>query len=598
MSNANRSIWYYIRQYRFRSLLIRNWGFIMLAIIIPMITVMGFGYRKLEEEMNLRMMGMNRELLQKSAAVTDNVIESLSDFLENAASNPDVAYVLMSEKWDAAFEETVNRLFDTAEDYTKINPFIRSAYFYSDVNEYIFDGQTRSVSSAKRYPQKGKWYYIHKQIDMRSQYLLTNRENSMLFCHPLFSASGEKYGIMVLDVQLVRIRDLLEREELLQNGLFFVTDVISQVVYCNQSDYFTWSESNRQQYINAIGRVPTGETVILEDGVTKVVSVMKSAQEGLKYALITEMPGYKEETQTLNNFLITSLSTGLLASVIVSYIITFITYRPVKRIVDVIEKPQLYWQDKSETKRSNELLYITSNILNTLSSREKMNKEMEMRMEALRRAQSLALQFQIDPHFLYNTLETVRWCAIEENGGLSNKTSRLISKVAGLYRIALGSDNVILPLEEELGFLKVYVDLLKARFGEDIHFEWKIDESLYKCSVIKMSVQPLIENAVNHGLKPLAYAGTIRISAYQDGKRLCIAVENDGESMDSVTMQQINQKLEAREEFAMHKVGLHNVNERVKLIYGNEYGVTLYKIAEEGRNGTKAVITFPYLKNM
>ncbi|MBO5197887.1 MAG: sensor histidine kinase [Lachnospiraceae bacterium] len=591
MRKKNKSAWHYIKRYKFNSLLIRNFGYVMLFVMLPLMLVVWIGYTQFNEEMNDRMMDMNEELLQKSVVVTDNVMQGIVDLLEQMAEQKDILDAIEYQHTDITYYNSVLKVTNLIKEYTQLNQYIKATYIYSNVNGQIITGET--VRQAKQYTDKGKWYYIYKSVPMESQYVLVNNEHSILFCKPVFSGAGEGIGVIVFDVDLQKIRELLESENISQNGIFFVVDISGQVMYCNQSNYFSLDEKERSEYKDAIGQVKPGDTKYSAENDPQFISVMESIHKSWRYALVTEQPKYKEEVRVLKTFLVSSLLTGVLTSILAAYVITFITYRPVKKILSVIEKPQMYGKDKEATKQSNELLYITSNILNTLNSKKQMNEELEKRMDSLHRAQSLALQFQIDPHFLYNTLETIKWSAIEEMG-MGNKTSKLITKVAKLYRIGLEANNAILTLREELDFLKLYVDVLNARFGEKIQFEWEIDESLYDCSVIKMCVQPLVENAVNHGLKPGGYYGTIRICAYQEDGKLCISVEDDGEGISAAKIQELNQKLQARRGFEESRVGLHNVNERIKLIYGNEYGVTLSSEKEDDKTGTKAVITFPY----
>ena len=327
-----------------------------------------------------------------------------------------------------------------------------------------------------------------------------------------------------------------------------------------------------------------------------VISMAGSAHKSWRYALVTDVPTYEEEAKTIRVFLVSSIVLGIFASIIAAYIITFITYRPVKKILGVILEPSLHWNDEA-TKESNELLYITSNILNTLNAKEQMSLELEKRVRALRQSQFRALQFQIDPHFLYNTLETIKWSSVEALG-LGNKVSKMLTRMAVFYRAALENDDMIIPLKKELEFLKLYIDIVGIRFGENITFQWEIDESLLDCNVIKMCLQPLVENAINHGLRPRSYRGNIIIRAYREEERMFIEVRNDGEGMSESTVRSLNQKFRTGVGFEENKVGLRNVNERVKLIYGKEYGVYLDCIREQKEpdaveSNMRVIIIFP-----
>lgn len=302
----------------------------------------------------------------------------------------------------------------------------------------------------------------------------------------------------------------------------------------------------------------------------------------------------------VQNFLISSVSIGVVTSLIVAYLITVLTYRPVRKIMNVIKNPKLHWNEKEATKQSNELLYITSNIMADMQKDEEISEEtsqeLEERIRALRQAQFRALQFQIDPHFLYNTLETIKWSAVEEMG-LGNKVSKMLTKVAKLYRSGLENDDMIITLKEELDFLKLYIEILRIRFGDSITFHWQIDESLYDSTIIKMCLQPIVENAIQHGLRPKNYLGNITISASCENECLFISIENDGQIMSKEEMDRLNNKLKTGAGFEESKVGLRNVNERIKLIYGGKYGVSVCHgqgsetLPEDA--SVRVVLTFP-----
>ena len=122
--------------------------------------------------------------------------------------------------------------------------------------------------------------------------------------------------------------------------------------------------------------------------------------------------------------------------------------------------------------------------------------------------------------------------------------------------------------------------------------KWEIDESLYEYRVVKLCLQPLVENAVKHGLKPLNYAGTIWIRAMQLDSALCICIENDGVEMSVSEIAAMNHSFAQRNGFQDARVGLLNINERIKLLYGLEYGLRIEKRGE-GLKGMKVMVTFP-----
>ncbi len=597
MIKRQKSAWPYIKGYKFNSLLLKNFAYVFVLVTLPLLLVVSINYNNFSDVVNNRVMDMNEGLLQKNAVVTDNIFAGLLDTAGKMAQMDEVVEVVQSEDTDAAYYDSVKEVIKLVDVHAMSSNLIASSYIYSDVNEMLID-KNGSLHIDQISP-KGKWYDIHKQEPMVYPYIMVNNAESIFVCQPIWSARGQRSGLLVLDVELQKIRQLLEAQELDRQGIFFVMDINGQTIYCNEQDYSKWNEQTGKEYRDDIAQVEAGQTRLFAEHGKRIVSVMKSQHKSWQYAFVTELPDYKEEMGAISGFLISSILVGLCSSLIVAYLITILTYRPMRKIINVINNPRLHWNEKEATKQSNELLYITSNILadrGEIEADEEVSEELEERIRALRQAQFRALQFQIDPHFLYNTLETIKWSAVEEMG-LGNKVSKMLTKVARLYRLGLENDDVIVTLKEELEFLKLYIEIVRIRFGDSIRFHWDIDESLYDCNVIKMCLQPIVENAIQHGLRPKNYLGNITISARCHEDCLYVCVENDGENMSQKEMDTLNETLKTGSGFEESKVGLRNVNERIKLVYGKEYGVGVSRTGEgtdsEKQAKVRVVLTFP-----
>lgn len=591
-----KSAWSYLKNYKFNSLLVKNFGYVFLLVTIPLLLVVALNYNALSKMVDERVMGMNEELLQKSSVVTDNVLSGIFSELNELTMLDCVVEIVQLEPGTPTYQHKVNVTVATINEQIRSNNFIESATLYCETYDMFID--MLGARPGNQVYVKPKWFFIHKQIPIYGASVLANEGNSIYFCQPVWIRGGKMAGLFVLDVNLQNLKTIMESQEILQEGTFFVTDINGRTIYSNAQNTAAWGEGLGSEYEEDIAKVMPGQSRLILAHERRVVSVTESAYKSLKYAFITEMPQYKEETAAVTDFLLTSALIGVVASILAAYIITYLTYRPMRKIINVIKNPQLHWNEKEASKQSNELLFITSNILADRSANQEISEELEDRIQALRKAQFRALQFQIDPHFLYNTLETIKWNAVEEMG-LSNKTSKMLTKLARLYRAGLENDDVIISLQEELALLKLYIEIVNIRFGKTIQFHWDIDERLYDCSVIKMCLQPIVENAIQHGLRPKNYIGTIGISVREEGECLMVSVEDDGQIINEKELAVLNEKLRTGAGFDESKVGLRNVNERIKLIYGKKYGVSISGTepreetsAGQGA-GVRVVLTFP-----
>lgn len=581
---AEKSIWYYIKNYKFRSILVRNFACVIVFATVPLLVTIYRNYINFSQEMNLRMEENNKDLLLKSTAVIDNILKDILAITENMPYLPECRYLYEQDSTDARYKIYAEQMMENIREYERHYSYVKSIYLYSSLNQLVLD--SRGLFPVKEFSDRGKWYDIYKRFPMYCPYTLTGDDAEIMFGVPLFGENQDLAGLIVVNVDMKTLGNLLEWEEVSSARNFFILDINGQIMYCNNGNYL--SETQLQFYEHMIGDARKQEGSMIEKKNSNVVTVSNSSYESWEYALVTELPLYTEEMTKLRSFLIGSVITGILPGLFAAYLITLITYQPVKKILQVIDQPK---ENHSEQTISNEVLYITSNILNTIDKKEKMQDELEKRIQSLRIAQSLALQFQVDPHFLYNTLDIIKWISVEDMGK-GNRTSKLLSKVARLYRIALESDNMVLTLRREIEFLKLYIDVLDIRYSGKIHYEWQVDESLYDCQIIKLCIQPVVENAVKHGLKPRMYEGSIWIRAERKDHKLNITVENDGEEMTVSEIAAMNATLKKRNGFPNAKVGLLNINERIKLLYGLDYGVEIGR-REGGFRGMKVVLTFP-----
>ncbi len=593
-----KTAWPYIKGYKFNSLLLKNFAYVFILVTLPLLVVLSLNFRNFSEVVDNRVMDMNEELLRKNAEVTDNVVDKLFDTLDIITQLNPVRDVVQLASADSGYISTVAEVIELVESHTISNNLIAGFHIYSDVNEMLISNQ--GAEPIDRVLNRGKWYDIHKNDTMYHPYVLANGSNSVFVCQPVWSAKGKCAGLVVLNIDLQRLHSVLGNQNDNREGLFFIVDVNGQALYSNEKNYESWSEAKKAEYQKDILNVRSGTSQIIADHGSRIVSIMGSTHKCWRYAFITQKPDYKEEIGALSSFLITSAAVGAIASILVAYLITLLTYRPIRKIMNVIKNPKLHWSEKEATKQSNELLYITSSIMADMQKDEEISEEtsqeLEERIRTLRQAQFRALQFQIDPHFLYNTLETIKWSAVEEMG-LGNKVSKMLTKVAKLYRFGLENDDMLISLKDELDFLNLYIEILRIRFGDAIAFHWQIDESLYDSTIIKMCLQPIVENAIQHGLRPKNYIGNITISAWCEEECLYISIENDGQVMHKEEMDALNNKLKTGAGFEESKVGLRNVNERIKLIYGGKYGVHVCRgqgreVLPEDAN-ICVVLTFP-----
>lgn len=583
--SKRKSIWYYIKNYKFKSILLQNFLFISAFVMLPLIATIYRNYMSFDGEMSLRMEESNKELLEKSATVVDNIVSNVFTIIEDLTGLPECRVFCEPRDLDPEYADNIGILQEKIGDYLVHYPYVESICLYSESNGLVLK-ESGTVSIDDITGTRNKWYDIYRIFPMEQAYSLVGEKEEIMFCAPLYTKQQTSMGLLVIYLNMETIGSWLEREASSDERTFLILDISGQIRYCNNEEL---TEADKQYYQRLAVNSRNAESGGKRGRSEKVVSVCGSNHQSWKYALVSDRVQYTEEIGKLRNLLLGSVLTGLLPSILAAYLITVVTYRPVKKIMNVMEKPEEYLYNEQEA--SNEVLYITSNILNTIDKKEKMQDELVKRMQSLRVAQSLALQFQVDPHFLFNTLEMIKWTTVEDIGP-GNRAGKQLSKVARLYRIALESDNMILPLREELEFLRLYIEILEIRYEGSIRFEWEIDEALCDCMVVKLCLQPLVENAVKHGLKTRNYMGTVLIRTRRWEGRLQICIENDGKEMSPSDIDAMNLAFSRKNGFQDARVGLLNINERIQLLYGPDYGLRIDR-RDAGLQGMRVTLTFP-----
>ena len=211
--------------------------------------------------------------------------------------------------------------------------------------------------------------------------------------------------------------------------------------------------------------------------------------------------------------------------------------------------------------------------------------ELDHQAELTARAEVRALQAQINPHFLYNTLDSIAWMCED---GRSKEAVSMVNALARLFRISISKGHELIPVAKEVEHAKSYLQIQKFRYKDQFDYAFEVEEgcSAYYCN--KITLQPLIENAIYHGLNRMIDEGFIRIRIYEEGEELVFCVEDNGVGM---TAEQCAAILTA--DSGQGGIGMKNVNDRVKIYFGAQYGM---KIESEPDVGTKVYIRMPKLR--
>ena len=242
----------------------------------------------------------------------------------------------------------------------------------------------------------------------------------------------------------------------------------------------------------------------------------------------------------------------------------------------------------------NNMLQYTHELIMSLNQTiEQLQDEKEkVRIQQLlkRRAELKALQAQINPHFLYNTLDSIRWKAEEID---AEDISQMTQALATLFRIGLSRGREIIPVEDEIRHVTSYLKIQCQRYGDRLSYELKAASDLDSLYIVKLVLQPLVENAIYHGIKEKGSRGTVNITGFQENGAVVFTVEDEGVGIAEDKLAVIRKDLARNLSVSKEGYGIFNVNERIRLYFGDDYGVTIDSVYGKG---TKVTIRMPIIE--
>lgn len=315
--------------------------------------------------------------------------------------------------------------------------------------------------------------------------------------------------------------------------------------------------------------------------------VIYSNSSDFKFKVVTLIPERVIEqkmhvVQRINFVLITVL---VLSTVLLSILLSNFITSPLIRL----KKSFLQFQTgdftvNAEVRGEDEFAAIVKGF-NTMAANVNILIKEKYEIELFRRESEIeSLQSKINPHFLYNTLSSIKAVIQNENADTARD---MVQDLSDLFRYSLNKGRFIVTLDEELDHVKKYLTLQQLRFGDTFNVTFDIDVDLLTEHILRLTVQPIVENAILHGLEDKTGERLIQIYAQSYVNELWIYVEDNGKGMDIQQVEDMNAMLSENPQTSLHskareRVGIYNVNSRIKLYYGNEYGLTVSSELDEG----------------
>ena len=400
--------------------------------------------------------------------------------------------------------------------------------------------------------------------------------------------TGRNGAVFFIDLNYKLLKDLCENNSLATNSYVFIIDKSGKIIY-HPKQQLLYNGLKTERIDEVLNCGSDGYFVTEENGGSdgKLYTVSVSEKTGWRVvgvADISELMRNKKETEHL--YMLTAAILLCVAMVLAIYFATAIT-RPIKELKESMKEVEKgNFENTDVVIRSRSEIDSLGNSFNLMTARIRQLMEQNVyEQEEKRKSELKALRSQINPHFLYNTLDSIIWMA---EGGKNREVVRMTSALARLLRQSISNDNERIPLEKEVDYAGSYLTIQKMRYKDKLEYEIEVDEDIKKEEIINLILQPLVENAIYHGIKYKGSKGLIRITGYGEKDKIILKVMDNGIGMDEETLKGIFDKSKASE--GKNGVGVYNVQTRIGLYYGMEYGLHFESALGEG---TTVTITIP-----
>lgn len=514
------------------------------------------------------------ELVQYTSPNEETILQELGKFADPNSEHSDQDIYEANKKMKYIFQ---NFVFSTEN--------INGIFIFTPSKVVLGQGYGNGVDVRSDYDPAGEdWYEKTLELEgkiyvdgVKERDYLLNDTPSISFSMCVYDVYSRDF-LGVLYINCSQEIFSLDTVNVLPEATEFVIKRENEILY--KSNPFDWensSETNKESH--------------------KIEYNQEIAGEGVTLTAVFDKAGLAADFRVTLSLMLFALVVFLILFIVLAYFLARYLTEPITALSHIMAHPR-------EKNRAVESPYMNrTDEIGTLYNQyqtmlEENNRYIKSEYEnkmILMDTQMKALESQINAHFLYNTLEAINSLAeIEE----AEDISVMALALGDMFRYSIKTKGALVTLEKELAHVKNFVAIQQIRFDNGFRFEMDVPEELYSCRILKLILQPLVENALYHGLLHCNAGSSIYLSARKENKIIYFTVKDDGVGMASETLEQLQKLLEEKPKFgelsqhANESIGLKNINARIRLYYGEDYGLS---VKSEQRCGTTVQIKIPDL---
>lgn len=566
-----------MKDYRFSSIMVKYFLLLTICLVLPMLASNLWYQSRLERNMQEELLAQNEGSLMVARNNMEAVLKSMKNLAYNLSVRKEVTYFATVGSIYADASNNLDNMNSMLDMLLSTNEYIESvAIYFSRTGEIISD---EGAYQYTEYDDNACFDLYRKDMHAKVVYESRKKENKypylLTILYPIRINGKGDYGAVAIDI------DVEELGEFMGSGQYRNKEKSPMLmIYDGEMEQLIYSD----EYRFLIDEAPAGEELkkLLgwEQSISGiynlwdeeyVVSGIYSPQEDFRYLYLNSVESFENQKQAATYIFRWVVVLILVVCLVLAALLTFWIYRPIQQTVKVLENSEMLVEwDKKE--RVDEMEAIQRSILSAKEEKEDLDRQIKERVLSLHNAQICALQTQINPHFLFNSLTGIGNAAALLLGK-DNVVTDMVFTLGKLMRISLSSKRYLVPLSEELEHVKLYMKIMDFRYRGKIHMHVEIPEEMMQVQIAKLTLQPLIENSIEHGLTRRHEGGNVWIEGVKQGDQIALHITDDGEGMGQKELYKLRERLMEDAVGGSQHIGLRNVNQRLKLIFGDEYGL-------------------------
>lgn len=576
----------YLEEYYMKSIKSK----IMIAFIIINITLTSFfsyfAYWVASSIIEKNFIALTDRTISDSLNRIDMFLEKIDKYSLNLILGSEMEKILTK-----GYGENINypRLFaEQVQNLTVIEGDLLAIHYFGvdgDVYHYPF---TSSINSIRDLNREGlidayriedsriHWSGIYPQT-----YYLSDSQQSLKIFSGIRSFKdsfqpGIK-GILLMDVEEDKLYEFIKNISLGKNGQIYIIN--KEGVIMTSSEREKTSAKIEQPVFDIVNTGDAGYSYIDINGLKNVLIYDTSGRNGWKVAATIPLKDVLYQTGSIKMMAIVVGIVVIALSSTISFLISTKITKPIRemtKLVKVVAKGNL--DVKYEARTNDELKDLSDGFNYMTSSLKELIGKVYIEEIQLKQAQLENLNAKINPHFLYNTLDTIYWMLVIAE---QNEISNLVVALSDMLRYSISKSGDQVTVREEIKQIDNYLYIQKTRFKDRLDVEYEVEEAANDCYIMKLLIQPIVENAIKHGLEFQSQKGLIIIKVYEKVEEIIIQIIDNGKGMSE---REVKHLLNRADTSSLKKpgIGLNNVNERIKMFYGAKYGITVESKLGEG----------------